>query len=92
MSAYVIIDIKVLDTDSYSDYVRKVPPIIEKYGGRYLVRGGEITTLSGGWHPERVILLEFDSAEQVNNWLTSPEYAEITSLREKSTESKAILI
>ena len=49
---------------------------------RYLARGGKITTISGTWCPERVILLEFDNTEQVHNWLTSSEYAEVASLRE----------
>lgn len=92
MSVHVIIDIKVLNKDMYAEYVRKVPPIIQKYGGRYLARGGKITPLSGTWHPERVIILEFDNAGQVNNWLTSPEYAEVASLRENSTISNSIML
>ena len=92
MSVHVIIDIKVLNKNMYSEYIKKVPPIIKKFGGRYLARGGKITTISGTWHPERVILLEFDNAEQVNNWLTSREYTEVATLRENSTVTNAILI
>ena len=92
MAVHVIIDIKVLNKDMYGEYIQKVPPTVKKFGGRYLARGGKITTLSGGWHPERVILLEFDNAEQVTNWLTSREYAEVAPLREKSTVTNTILI
>ncbi len=92
MSVHVIIDIKPFNKDLYAEYVRKVPSIIQKYGGRYLARGNKITTIEGVWHPERIIILEFDSARQVNDWLNSPEYAEIVALRENSTIANSIMI
>ena len=92
MSAYVIIEIKVLDQTVYDEYIDKVPSIVKKYGGHYLARGGQIIPLSGDWHPERIILLEFDSFEQVQKWLVSPEYAEIAPLRMQSTIGKTIVI
>lgn len=92
MSAYVISEIKVLDQTVYDEYIVKVPSIVKKYGDHYLARGGQIILLSGDWHPERMILLEFDSFEQVQKWLASPEYAEIAPLRMQSTIGKAIVI
>lgn len=92
MSAYVIIEIKVLDPTVYAEYVDKVPAIVEKYGGHYLARGGKITPLGGDWHPERLILLEFDSLEQIRTWLASPEYAEIAPLRMRSTIGRSIVL
>jgi uncharacterized protein (DUF1330 family) len=40
MAAYVIADITVQDAELYEEYRLRVPAVIEKYGGRYLVRGG----------------------------------------------------
>ncbi len=92
MPVHVIIDIEILNRDLYMEYVKKVPPIVKKFGGRYIARGEKITTLSGNWHPERIILLEFDNSEQVNNWFKSQEYAEVAHLREDSTITNAILL
>jgi uncharacterized protein (DUF1330 family) len=92
MTAHVVIEIKVIDKEMYALYMQQVPPIVKQFGGRYLVRAGKITTISGDWRPERVILLEFDSAAQVRKWLTSPEYAAVAPLREKPTISRAIVI
>ncbi len=92
MTVHIVLDIKVLNKDTYAEYVRIVPPIVKKFGGRYLARGGKITTIEGTWQPERVILLEFDSAEQVQKWFTSPEYRAVAPLREKSTISNMIMI
>ena len=42
MSVYIIADIKVKDQSAYSELQKLVPPILKKYGGRYMVHGGEI--------------------------------------------------
>ena len=60
MASYMIIEIQVHDPSLYQRYVDAVPDIVGRYGGRYLARGGRVTSLSDEWQPERVILLEFD--------------------------------
>lgn len=95
MAVYVIIDISVRQQAAkadYAQYIEKVRPIVEKYGGRYLVRGGKITPVAGDWKPERVILIEFPSSDHVAQWWNSPEYKAIAGLREQSTLAKAILV
>lgn len=95
MPVYVIIDISVRAQAAkadYAEYVKKVRPIVEKYGGRYLARGGTITPVVGDWNPERIILIEFPSADQVKQWWNSPEYKAIMSLRENSTTARAIIV
>jgi len=92
MAVYVIIEIEIRDRDMYSVYVEKVRPVVEKHGGRYLSRGGAITPLSENWSPQRIILIEFPSAETVRRCFTSEEYGEIARLREASAASRAILV
>ncbi len=92
MSVYMIIDVEVTDPDTYAKYVEKVPSVVQKFGGRYLARGSHVTVLAGDWRPERIILLEFPSARHIQQWLTSPEYAPLAALREKSTRTKTILV
>ena len=59
MSVYSIADITLKDPEAYAVYVGKAVPIIEKYGGRWLVLGGKVTPGEGGWTPNRVVILEF---------------------------------
>ena len=92
MSVYVIIDIAVIDQGLYEEYVARVPAVVEQYGGRYLVRSGEVVALAGDWQPERIVVLEFESSDQVQEYLTSPEYLALVPLREKSTTSRAIIV
>ena len=37
MTAYFIIQINVKDKENYELYKNKVTPIVEKYGGKYIV-------------------------------------------------------
>lgn len=92
MSVYMIIDIEVTDPDMYADYVANIPPVIEKFGGRYLARGGKVTPLSSNWAPERIIILEFPSSEHITRWLMSKEHMPLADLRRESTNAKAIIV
>jgi uncharacterized protein (DUF1330 family) len=92
MSVYIIIDIIVIDQGLYEEYVARVPAVVEQYGGRYLVRGGEVVALAGDWEPERIVVLEFESGDQAQEYLTSPEYLALAPLRQKSTISRAIIV
>jgi uncharacterized protein (DUF1330 family) len=92
MSVYLIVEIEIEDENLYSRYVEGVADVVHGHGGRYLARGGSVTPVSGGWVPERVVLIEFDTAEQVERCFSSPEYARLAPLRERSTKSRAIVV
>jgi len=92
MSVYVIIDITVVDQGLYEEYVARVPVVVEQYRGRYLVRGGDVVALAGGWRPERIVVLEFESLDQAQEYLTSPENLVLAPLREKSITARAIIV
>ena len=92
MPVYLIIEIAVVDQGLYEEYVARVPAVVEQYGGRYLVRGGEVVALAGDWQPERIVVLEFESSDQAQDYLTSPEYLALAPLRQKSTTSRAIIV
>lgn len=92
MPAYMILDIGVTDPESYAEYVKRVPATVDRYGGRYLVRGGKVTSLSGDWQPERVIVLEFPSLASMRKWSSSPEYSEIAKIRMGAARTRAIAV
>jgi uncharacterized protein (DUF1330 family) len=92
MPAYVIAEVDVHDGPTYEEYRKMVPVSIEKYGGRFLVRGGAVESKEGGWRPSRMVVLEFPSMEQARAWYSSPEYAPALAVRGKSARSKLILV
>ena len=88
----MILEIEVVDAETYAEYVAQAPATVEQYGGRYLVRGGAVTPLAGDWEPQRLVVIEFPTMERFQEWLTSPEYSAIAPLRERSTKGKAIVV
>ena len=92
MPAYVIADVNVTDPKLYEDYKKLVPATVEKYGGRFAVRGGKVDAKEGGWVPARLVVLEFPSMEKARAWYDSPEYAPALALRLKAANARLILV
>ena len=92
MAVYMIVETKITDKEVFSQYGEKIDEVLKKYGGRFLVRGGEVTPLSGNWNPDRIAVIEFESFDQLMNCFVSADYLEIAALRERSTISKAIVV
>ena len=92
MAAYLVVDIEVTDPERYEEYHRQVPPLVAKYGGKYLARGGPFEKLEGDWTPRRLVLLEFPGVEQAKEFYDSAEYRPLKELRLRTTNSKMVLV
>ena len=92
MSAYIILDILVTDAPAYDEYKRLAAPTVAAFGGRYIVRGGRTEVLEGSWSPNRVVVLEFGSADRARQWLNSSEYSLPRGMRHKAATTNMILV
>ena len=92
MAVYFIVDVDVHDVAAMREYIDRVPAIIRKYGGRYLVRGGNYEVLEGEWRPARVVVVEFPSAEQAKLFYRSEDYKGFLETRLRATKSHGILV
>jgi uncharacterized protein (DUF1330 family) len=92
MAAYVIGEIEVTDQAAYDDYRKQVLATVQKFGGKFIVRGGRIETLEGAWAPKRIVVLEFPGMAQAEQWYRSPEYAPLIKLRQKAARGRLILV
>ena len=92
MAAYVIVDLHIRDTARFEEYRKLVPATLEKYGGRFLVRGGNFDVLEGDWQPKRLVVLEFPSLDHARRWYDSEEYREPKALRIATTASNVLLV
>ena len=82
MPAYVVAQIEVTDPEKYEDYRKLAPAVIEKFGGRFLVRGGEMDTLEGEQPFPRMVVLEFPSLDTIRQFYASPEYQHAKAARD----------
>jgi uncharacterized protein (DUF1330 family) len=92
MPAYFIVDNEVTDPAGFEEYRKQVPATVERYGGRFLVRGGQIQTLEGDWKPKRIVVTEFPSIEQARRWYDSEDYRPLKALRSRSARGSVVLV
>jgi uncharacterized protein (DUF1330 family) len=92
MAAYLISDVTVKNAAAFETYRARAAASIAQYGGRYLVRGGPIETLEGGWTPRTIIVVEFADLGRGRAWYHSPEYAEALAVRDEALSRKLILV
>ena len=62
MKGYWLTLCHITDSELYSKYIKLAGPAIEKYGGKFLARGGQQTKLEGESF-ERTVLIEFPSID-----------------------------
>ena len=74
MAAYIIAMVDVTDQEKYKKYMAKASEACERYGGKYLVRGGQTEIMEGGFPWSRVVVLEFESRDQARAFYNSVEY------------------
>jgi uncharacterized protein (DUF1330 family) len=92
MPAYLIADTYIKDAATYDEYKKQVAPIIARYGGRFLVRGGKLEVLEGTWRPERLVVIEFPSMEALKSWYASPEYAPVLAMRQPAADDHLVAV
>ncbi|HEX4984752.1 MAG TPA: DUF1330 domain-containing protein [Burkholderiales bacterium] len=92
MAAYIIVDIEVHDPAPYEEYRKLVGATLQKYGGRFVVRGGKTEVLEGSWNPKRVVVLEFESMARAKQWYDSEEYRAPKQMRMKASTGNLLLV
>ena len=92
MAAYIVARVDVKNWDAYREYMRHTPRVIQKFGGRFIARGGETTTLEGPKETLRLVLMEFPSLEQAKAFYNSPEYKQTKRLREGGGSAQFVAI
>jgi len=92
MPAYLIIRIHAESPELLKDYQTAAPPVIEKYNGRFLARGGEVVTLEGPVESRRVVIIEFPGLSDAEAFYHSPEYTQARKLREGVAVAEIIAV
>ena len=92
MAAYVIVNVRIKDPELYREYAAGTPASIARFGGRFLVRGGEVEVREGSWSPERVVVLEFPDGDAARAWYESDEYRALLAIRQRAAEAELVIV
>jgi uncharacterized protein (DUF1330 family) len=93
MPAYVIAFLRApdLDAPALREYRAANTPLVERHGGRFLVRGGRIEPLEGA-APGRVVVMEFPDAAAARAWYDDPGYEAIRPLRQSASDIDLLIV
>ncbi|GBE42292.1 hypothetical protein BMS3Bbin10_00351 [bacterium BMS3Bbin10] len=88
---YWIVHVSVNDMENYPEYVAATAPAMEKYGARFLVRGGA-AEVREGQSRDRHVVIEFESYARALECYGSAEYAPALELRNKYADTDLLIV
>jgi uncharacterized protein (DUF1330 family) len=83
---------RMRDAEAFKPYIARVPDVIARYGCRYIARGGAVTPLAGAFAPDRLVLMEFPSADDIVAFYFSDAYAPLLRIRLAATEPRFVVL
>ncbi len=92
MPAYAILEVEVHDIGEYLRHQRRVAPLLEAVGARYLARGGESRHYAGGGEPGSLILVEFPSLAAMDAFYRGEAYRELISHRDTCSRCRILAV
>ncbi|MEP3890283.1 MAG: DUF1330 domain-containing protein [Hellea sp.] len=90
--AYMIVQGRGYVAQDLSPYAASLPPIYDKYGGRYVAFSTEYATVEGQSDYQVTIISAWPSSEAAQEFWNSPEYSEAKRLREGVGEFDVIIV
>ena len=91
MTAYMIARIEVTDPEDYAVYAGQAVALAEKFGGRFLVKGGPQAFVEGEG-PGRHVVVEFPSRIAAERWYNSPEYQRILPIALRASTRDLVIV
>lgn len=88
---YWIVRVSVNNPEGYPGYLAAAKPAFEKFGARFLVRGGSYECMEGQAR-DRNVVVEFDDYETAMACYQSPEYQAAKKIRNANADADFIVI
>jgi uncharacterized protein (DUF1330 family) len=89
--AYIVAQVDVTDPGTYQKFIDGTTPIVQKFGGHFISRGGKIEEFAGA-PPRRVAIMEFPSLAQAEAFRDSTDYKAIIRYRDKGSKYRAFIV
>ena len=88
---YWIARIDVNDPEAYKSYIATATPAYQKYGAKFLIRGGKCEAVEGTGRARNVVI-EFESYEQAIACYRSAEYQAAAAIRRKASLGEILVV
>jgi uncharacterized protein (DUF1330 family) len=96
---YYVVEIDPADPDAYAtEFAPQAQAIIKAAGGRFVAIGGAgatgakpVTPIEGE-PPKRVVVMVWDTMDQVKTWWANPDYAALRKIADKYTTFRSFAV
>lgn len=88
---YWIARVDVRDAEAYKDYVAAAKLAFDRFGAKFLARGGTAEAAEGPSRARNVVI-EFASLKTAQDCYHSPEYQHAKSIRQKCADGEIVLV
>jgi len=94
MAAYLIVTASIKDREKFiAGYGAAAAVLVEKFGGKYVLRGPGAELLEGGFGDgASMVISEWPDKETAKKFWNSPEYAQAKKLRAEIADCQVLLI
>ena len=93
MSAYVVAQIQIDDTDEYQLYLDGFLPSFQRHGGQILATSRNVTeVMEGDWAYPCTVILQFPSVAAAHAWHSDPEYTALAAHRHKAARTNLVIV
>ena len=89
--AYWIVRVTVHEPQHYPDYLAAARPAFEKFGARFLVRGGAYSCMEGVAR-ERNVVVEFADLATARACYESAEYQQAAAIRQRVADTDFVIV
>ncbi len=92
MAAYLIFDVEVTDPAAIDDYSKLAGESLAPFNRKTILYRGVVEVLEGDWKPKNLVMMEFESVEQAQQWYNSPAYSKAKDIRLRAASANVILV
>ena len=92
MAAYLIADVEVTDPAAMGDYFKLAGESLAPFQWKSILCCGVVEVLEGDWKPKNMVMLEFESMEQAQQWYNSPAFTKAKDILHRAASTNVILV
>jgi len=80
------------DMRHFRSYADLIPEVVKQFGGRFLARASEVTPIAGSVVPDRVVIIEYPTADEAVGYYVSEPYAPLLKLRLATVNARLVVL
>lgn len=93
MRGYILVDVNIKNLELFKEYASRIPALIEKHAGRYIVKGVVPKVIRGSNEiPQYSVVIEFPSVEAADNFIEERANTDLIAIFDQSTEGRILRV